>query len=348
MTGKTAGLPEPGFDPKAAELFELMVAPVRSWVLLTGLELEIFEHLESPCSARELAGRMGLHPLNTRIFLDAATAGDFLRKEDENYQNLAFVNQYLLRKSPVFLGGMLYNSRYYWLDGLDQMAEQIKKGPLPAQEPKVTEDAMWQTMCQGLAASQRMMITSLAIEAARQVPGHENFQKILDLGGGPGLVGMALVKEFKQAKGVLFDQPGVVREAGKYIKSEGLEARFNTMGGDFTSDDLGRDYDLIWASSCLYFARHDLKAMMKRILEALKPGGVFINLHEGMEKQGTSPSAAVLSMLLTSLRGEPDMMFQKGELARAMAEVGFDPIQTRQVKTPWSVFELELAFKPEA
>lgn len=48
------------------------------------------------------------------------------------------------------------------------------------------------------------------------------------------------------------------------------------------SREIGEGYDLIWASSTLSFARQDLTAVLKKIYEALTPGGVFISMAEGV------------------------------------------------------------------
>ena len=56
-----------------------------------------------------------------------------------------------------------------------------------------------------------------------------------------------------------------------------MEDRMDVLAGDYNGDSIGAGYDLIWASNTLNFGRHDLDSLMKKIYDALNPGGVFIS-----------------------------------------------------------------------
>jgi len=44
-----------------------------------------------------------------------------------------------------------------------------------------------------------------------------SFKKMLDLGGGPGLVGIAIVASHLNKKGVIFDRPAIIKVAESFI-----------------------------------------------------------------------------------------------------------------------------------
>jgi len=60
--------------------------------------------------------------------------------------------------------------------------------------------------------------------------------------------------------------------------AESLPWDDNSLEGDYLQDSIGEGYDLILASSTLSFAGHDMDSLMKKIYNALNPGGVFINV----------------------------------------------------------------------
>ncbi len=47
------------------DLYGMLIAPIRSRLLLTGIELKVFNELSEPKSADAVAEAMGTHPRNT-------------------------------------------------------------------------------------------------------------------------------------------------------------------------------------------------------------------------------------------------------------------------------------------
>jgi hypothetical protein len=62
------------------ELYRMLIGPIQSKLMLTGIELEIFNRLSEPRSAEAVAEAISTHPENTRLFLDGLAASDLLVK----------------------------------------------------------------------------------------------------------------------------------------------------------------------------------------------------------------------------------------------------------------------------
>jgi hypothetical protein len=77
----------PGVDLSFIELYQLVIAPIKTRLMLTGIELEVFDLLSEARSAEYVAKILGTHPENTRIFLDGLAAFDLLKKRDGLYVN---------------------------------------------------------------------------------------------------------------------------------------------------------------------------------------------------------------------------------------------------------------------
>jgi len=113
--------------------------------------------------------------------------------------------------------------------------------------------------------------------------------------------------------GVIFDLPAMVKAAETYIKEYGVEDRIEVMAGDYNHDSIGREYDLVLASTCLYFGKDNMDSLMKKIYETLNPGGVFISYHEGVTDERSKPDTHVLCTISMALMGQ-DMCFDLGFL----------------------------------
>ncbi len=116
------------------------------------------------------------------------------------------------------------------------------------------------------------------------------------------------------------------------------------LAGDYNLDPIGEGYDLIWASATLNFARENMDSVMKKIYEALNPGGLFVNLSEGLTDEGTKPDFYVLCTVGWAMNG-PMMAFEQGFIADAMLNAGFRSVRSRTLRTGWGPMDIDIARK---
>ena len=155
-------------------------------------------------------------------------------------------------------------------------------------------------------------------------------KKMLDLGGGAGLIGIAIVASHPTMTGVIFDKPEVVQVAERFIREYELEDRVAVIGGDYSKDPIGQGYDLVWTSYTLNFYRKNLDRIIGKIHAALTPGGVYISLAEGLTDERTKPTMMINAMALR----ESDLWFEEGEIAQSMLRVGFRSVHSRPMHGP--------------
>jgi len=177
-----------------------------------------------------------------------------------------------------------------------------------------------------------------------ELPEFTSFKKMLDLGCGPGLVGIAIVASHPSMKGVIFDRPAIIKVAETFIKEYEMEERMDVLAGNYNGDSIGEGYDLIWTSNTLNFARHDLDSLIKKIYDALNPGGVFISFCEGLTHERTKPGFVVTSMMSLALMGQ-DMCFDQGEIADSLHRAGFKSVRSRTLDAPWGTADLDIGRK---
>jgi predicted TPR repeat methyltransferase len=194
-----------------------------------------------------------------------------------------------------------------------------------------------------MANTERAGDAQRMVQIVSALPEFSSFQTMLDLGSGPGLIGMA-VNAHPSMMGVIFDLPPVVQVAETFIKEYALEDRMTVMGGNFNTDSLGEGYDLVVTCNALQFAQ-SIDSVVKKIYTTLKPGGVCVSLFGfGHTHEGTKPARLVLGLLSMALMGQ-ELGIDQGYIANAMLRAGFTSVHSRIVDTAWGSMELDIARK---
>jgi len=327
------------------ELYRMLIGPIKSKLLLTGIELGVFNHLSEPRSAEAVAETIGTHPVNTRLFLDGLAASALVVKKNGMYQNTLVTQEFLVDGSPRYLGQMFTLTVQMSNPALNDLSKLIKEGPPPpSPEADMGSEEVMLQFALSMANNERSGPAQQAVAIISELQGLPSFKKMLDLGGGPGLIGIAIVASHPTMKGVIFDKPAMVKVAETFIKEYEMEDRMEVMGGDYLQDSIGEGYDLIWASGTLNFGKDDMDSLTKKIYDALNPGGVFISLHDGLTHERTLPSIMVLNWMLMVLMGQ-DMGLDQGFIADSMLRVGFKSVRSRTLDTDWGPMDLDIGRK---
>ena len=328
-----------------SELYDLLIAPIKTRLLLTGIELGVFDHLGEKRSSEELAEILGGSPETTRIFLDGLAAFDLVVKEEGLYQNSGIAATHLARDGPAPVGGYLLEVWRQIESALEEMPRLVVEGPPGegmAAEPTSAAADRW---ADAVAEYQRAGVAEMVARAIGELPEAPSFRRMLDLGGGPGLISGAVVAAHPEMRGVVFDLPPVAEAAERFVREAEMEGRVEVVAGDFSQDAIGGEYDLVLASASLYSCRGSLDPLMRKIWEALNPGGVFVSLHDGLTRERTKPTAMKLGWLPAELlRGE--IAFDRGEIASSMERAGFRSISSRTLSSPAGPMEMDAGRKP--
>jgi predicted O-methyltransferase YrrM len=333
----------PEVNASLGELYRMVYEPIRTKLLLTGIELEVFDQLSEPREAEAVAVTIGTHSENTRRFLDGLAVCDLIIKKNGRYQNTALAQEFLVKCSPTYLGDFLVYT-YQWSAPALDVTALVRDGPPSAPEMDVASEDVWVEGARVMANYQRAGMGQFVAKIVSELPEFPSFRRMLDLGGGPGVIGMAIVAAHPEMEGVIFDQPAVVRVAESVIKEQEMENRMTVIGGDYMQDSIGKEYDLIWASATLNFAKDNMDSIMKKIYDALNPGGVFVSLSDGLTHEGTKPKDMALGMVSTALMGF-DMGLTQGFIAESMLRVGFRSVRSQTINVIVGPWELDIGKK---
>ena len=333
-------LPDVDFGP----LYRMVIMPVRSKLLMTGIELRIFNQLSDPQSADGVAKAIGTQPRNTRVFLDALTAIDLLQKDKGLYRNSPLAERFLVEDSPTYMGAGFQMMQSEWGFSLENLSKLVKEGqPPPSEEVSLSEEMVAQTAAI-YASGERAGYGKIMVKVISKLPEFASFGKMLDLGGGPGLIGMAIVAAHPNMRCVVFDLPQMVKIAQRYIDESRMKDRMEVLGGDAFADSIGEGYDLVLACSSVQYLKEKLDSVVKKVYDALNPSGVFVSYFTGLTHERTKPEICVLSLLTMALAGQ-DTGFDQGFIADSMLRVGFKSVRSRTLNTPLGPMELDIGRK---
>jgi SAM-dependent methyltransferase len=121
--------------------------------------------------------------------------------------------------------------------------------------------------------------------------------RLLDLGGGSGVVSLALLRKRDELTSVVVDVESVC-QAGRVIASENkLERRVTYLAADFLQDDLPTGFDLVLLCDVGSFSEN----LLRRIHDVLNLKGRLVIVDKFAPSKTGVPPSRLLSAFLTSL-----------------------------------------------
>ena len=342
--------------PHPLQIFwDQALASIHTGALLAAFEHGLFLELaeNAPTSAPILAGRLGLNVTRTEHWLELLWGMGILDRAEKTQKNENSTWCYYVSPS---LTNYLFNGTQcchealaFRLRAMHQFGKNLS-GWLREDcnvLPKSANDAGWAAAAQKQIGQEQCAVTAdTALTCVAYAEISKASCRFLDLGGGPGWVAIALAKQYADWNGVVFDLPETVHVARQNIALTGLQQRLETLGGDFTTADIGANYDLIWCSSLLYFT-HDLKMSAHRLLAALAPGGTLVAVHAEIPNTRSEAERILAYCLPLQLRG--CQVWRQGEFARILCESGFTILASFPcMRFPLAPMQVIIARKEEA
>src|SRR6478672_12075446 len=219
------------------DIMQLGFAFWGSKTLLSAVELGLFTLLaDGPLSADVLTTRLKLHPRSVRDFLDALVSLGQLERSDGLYSNTPAGAQFLDRRKPTYVGGILEmaNARLYPFWGA--LTEALRTGH-PQNEAKVGEN-FFTALYEDADRLEQFLhaMTGISMGDAHVIAETfpwERYETVIDIGTSEGCVPVQLALRHPHLSGGGFDLPAVAPVFAKHVASAGLTDRLRFYPGDF-------------------------------------------------------------------------------------------------------------------
>lgn len=288
-------------------------------LLFTAIRLDIFSLLNAPTPSKELAKQTGYHEKNLELFLLALSSCGYIVKSGVHYQNTKSAAEYLTKASPHYLGGAILCREA--MASLADIEEKVRQGSesWPRQNfdfaalAKVTAPEMYGT---GRVDAFLKEVVDIFPDPAAKL-------RMLDLGGGSGVLAIEFIRHYPNSNAFIFEHPSVANTTKEIIDDKAAGENIYVLSGDFNLEPIGSSYDLIVASGILDFADKNLEGFMRKIAEALTKGGYFLLIGRYSEREDY-PQKDILNWLASYMDGvSPPPSISRIESALVEARLHF-------------------------
>jgi predicted O-methyltransferase YrrM len=258
-------------------LLETQMAYTLARLVMVGTKVGVFDALaDRPATAAEIAERCGTNATGTGKLLFALAGAGYLSAKDGTYELTPVSRKWLLRDSPNSLADKLLLQFLEW-DWMESSEDYVRTGE-PLELHSMTDPGQWDLYQRGM----RAMANAVSGEAIKRMPVPKEPRDMLDIGGSHGYYSVGLCRKYEGLRAVILDLPDAVEQAAPLLAAEGMGDRVVHRAGNALTDDLGTEaYDIVLIAQVVHhFSEEQNRELAKRVVDALRPGGVYAVLDE--------------------------------------------------------------------
>jgi 2-polyprenyl-3-methyl-5-hydroxy-6-metoxy-1,4-benzoquinol methylase len=305
-------------------------------LLFAAVDYGIFDLLIQPKTASEVSEEIKTDPYLTEKFLNALVALNLIHKIENQYSNTKLAETFLMRKSPFYQGN-LFEMMKGGLTDWQRISEALKNRCVKIErEGKSIID---RTLIVGHAEIAVTGAMQRAVDVVSTLPEFKRAKKLLDIGGGHGLYSIAFSQLKPDLEVVLFDLPHVTENAKEHLEQHGMQGKIKIIAGDFTKDDIGNGYDIVFASDVT------ISGILKKVYDALNENGVLIYRRWTINDDRTSPLTSVLFDFMLAMMRSEHRVYTLGEYTHLFEEVCFCIARILDISTPQDPTKIIIAKK---
>ena len=302
------------FEDSPSQYYRVVRNYQEAQLLFTAIRLNIFSYLDTPSTAKDVAEKLNCDPQKTDLLLMALVSCDLIQKRNSLYSNAEGTKRFLSRNSEVYLGEtILYREKMTSLDTLEEKLKSTRVVPKAIYDFEEMARVSVSEMYAG-------RVQAFIEEMQKLYPDPYRPLRILDLGGGTGILAIEFIKHFPKSRALVFEMPDVAETTKVFIRQYHAEESVEVLSGNFNTDDLGGAYDLIIASGVLNFVTSNISQFIQKLSAALFDGGYLLVIGQFADHEYNVPPNMV-SWLSGFLDGIP-LPPNNEALHNAMKEAG--------------------------
>lgn len=249
-------------------------------LLFEALKLDIFSYLDEPTTLEEFLKSTNYDKENTKYFLSALLSCGYIEKNNLTYCNTKCSKLYLSKNSSKYIGkAILFREK---LGSISNIGDKVKDNLLGQNDKldfselaEIVHDEMYVT---GRVDDFNSEIKQLFSDKYRNY-------KVLDLGGGSGVLSIEFIRNFPNSTAYVFETSEVACISKKIIEKNDMQDKIFVLEGDFNVDAIGDGYDLIIASGIFNFVNIDITEFICKLSDALVLNGHLLIIGSFFENE---------------------------------------------------------------
>ena len=290
--------------PKTTEdVFELLDGYIISTVLGTAMELGIFWLLaEKPLSAPDIAHSLNI-PLNRcHNWLQLLCRIGLLEESVKGYVPSSVAHETILSAHSRDTWAFLAREDRYRFSAVRDLAVNICKPISTWEAQNLTPPDYFKQILEdpNYAARFTRMLYEIHIPFVEQLANildMRGVKRLMDLGGGSGVVSFALLRKQPELTSVVVDVETVCKTGREIALENGLEKRITYVAADFLQVDLPTGFDMVILCDSGPFS----ETLFRKIHDALNPNGRLVIVSQYAPNQNNAPPSHLVWAFLTSL-----------------------------------------------
>lgn len=316
--------------PDTVRLQRISKAFWESAALMSAVELDTFTVIAAGNDTIDKAAdAMGIEPVNAERLLTALTAMELLTRTGDTFANAPDVDRFLVRGKPTYAGPWMLFGKPRW-DSWGRLTEHLKRAAGDQRRLGMYDE----TFTVARARQYHEATYSIGMGAARRFHAQVDLtgrRKIMDLGGGSGCYCIVAARKYPEIRAEVLDLAPVVTVTREYIEENGVADAVTASVCDFTADPLPTDADVaIMASNLPQYSRPIIADVVRRVHDALLPGGEFHLIGEMLDPDGAGPLAPALWGLSEAVNRSTGLAHSETECIGYLEAAGFTRVSASE------------------
>jgi len=307
---------------------DLQTVFMASRCVVAAERLQVFRKLHGKkLSAGAIGRKIGIHGWRIEAFLAALVAVGLLKRKGKLYSNTALTDKYFIRDRSIHWTRVYSEEchrEYQAFSVLEEMLTTEKSYAsilgieIEGYIEKMKRDADW-------ANDFTHMLYYHHLPHAKALAKSLNlsdYSSVLDVGGGSGVMSIALVRRYKHLRACVLDIEPVCNVAKKIIRREKLTGRIDTMPGDLAKH-IPEGYDV--AMYC--DSEIGDGTTLKLAYDSLPEGGLVALAEDYSSDDWTVP----LYRLMWQLRSNSLWLKNWRQMTMMLRKIGFTAVKSRKI-----------------
>jgi ubiquinone/menaquinone biosynthesis C-methylase UbiE len=326
-------------------LMELSFAYAPPMIISAAASNRVFDSLEGDAKTTEqVAGETGASARALGILMNALVGLGLLKKNRQGKYSLTPESAaFLLSKKPGthagFFGTIAPQLISRWL----RLSDIVREGrPAVAVNQETEGTEFFSQLVEN--------IIPMSYPPAQKLGDHlklakaKNEIRVLDLGAGSGIWGIALAQKSTRVRVTAVDWAGMIPTTKRITRKFGVGDRFNYVEGDMLEANFGSGYDIATLGHILHSEGEGRsRRLLRKIFRALKSGGTIAIAEWLVNDDRTEPLPSLMFAVQMLVNTEKGDTFSFNEIKNWLEEAGFKKV--RKLKAP-GPSPLVLATKP--
>jgi len=318
-----------------------MKAYVPSAALNAALELGLFWQLaDEPRDAASMAATLGIPTNRCGYWLDLLSSVGLLDEVPRGYAPSSMAQAAILDSYSQETWALLAQEAREHGPAVHDLAQRIH-------EPRAGWEALGLTHPDYVdhmrESSQRARrFTRMLYELHRPLADElaetldlNNVKRLMDLGGGSGVMSMGLLRRYPHLSSVVVDIANVCAAGREIAAEKGMEQRLTYHATNLLEDDLPLGFDMVLECDVGVYR----EALFRNVHDALNSGGRFVIVDDRVEEKGVVPSDYLPSAFLDSLEDQDFTLPSVEGIEALLASAGFEQISKERVSGDYVVID---------